>query len=46
MRDMLSFNQGLAVNAEGEPVNNLWIFLTEEEYINITEQFPTLKISF
>jgi len=31
---------GLAVNAEGEPVNKM-DFLTEEEYINITDNLPT-----
>ena len=31
---------GLAVNAEGEPVNKM-DFLTEEEYITITDNLPT-----
>ena len=31
---------GLAVNAEGDPVNKM-DFLTEEEYINITDNLPT-----
>ncbi len=31
---------GLAVSAEGEPVNKM-DFLTEEEYINITDNLPT-----
>ena len=31
---------GLAVNAEGDPVNKM-DFLTEEEYINITDTLPT-----
>ena len=31
---------GLAVNVEGEPVNKM-DFLTEEEYINITDNLPT-----
>jgi len=31
---------GLAVNAEGEPVNKM-DFLTEEEYINITDNLPS-----
>ena len=35
---------GLAVNAEGEPVNKM-DFLTEEEYINIIDNLPQ-KINF